>query len=430
MSGFLGILPSLFGSVFGATSSMVNNALNRKQQAQINKLNYQMHQEDIASQYNMQDRANAFTLDMFNRSNAEYEARLQDQREYDSPAAQRQRLVDAGYNPYMQTNGSTTIPAAPSSGQGASGSVPSAIAAQSYVPPAESFGQGLSNGVDFVKQMAEILNIKQQTRKSAIESDILGIDSGFRKQFNEQQIARMIAATQELNNRSSNLKVDKSLKQLQLAFEHQTFGLRKSSVELANGVADSQMRLIKEQADYYSVMGEWLPPEAAARIRQLNSQVSLNFSQKDLNAALSRSNNAQAGYYDKQTALAEATRIEKMAGHSTAREYQKYQYTKAVLWLQEARAKVAAAKSDSEKKRLEEEALRSTPTWLRENGIVGQTLNHIATGMDIFATGVGAKYGLKKLNQKGTYTHQTRVHYNNEGKVIGSSETGTDVAYQ
>lgn len=79
---------NFLGAAIGAASSLVGGLLGHHSQADANKINLQIARETNASNQQLAEKQNQWNIDQWNREN-----------DYNSAAAQKQRLIDAGMNP-------------------------------------------------------------------------------------------------------------------------------------------------------------------------------------------------------------------------------------------------------------------------------------------------------------------------------------------
>ena len=84
--------PLIGASLITAGSSMVGGLFGAGAQSSANKANLQIARENNAANQQLQKNQNDWNLQQWNREN-----------QYNSASAQRQRLQDAGFNPYLAT---------------------------------------------------------------------------------------------------------------------------------------------------------------------------------------------------------------------------------------------------------------------------------------------------------------------------------------
>ena len=106
----MGLLGSLVGGLFGAGSSMMQNSQNAQSVRETNQMNYKINQMNNQFNERMAIQQRNWQENMWNKENA-----------YNTASAQRQRLEDAGLNPYLMMNGGSAG-VAQSAGTGATAS--------------------------------------------------------------------------------------------------------------------------------------------------------------------------------------------------------------------------------------------------------------------------------------------------------------------
>ena len=90
----MGLLGSIAGGLFGIGSSVVQNSQNRQNVRETNQMNYKINQMNNQFNERMAMQQRDFQENMWNKEN-----------EYNTASAQRQRLEEAGLNPYLMMNG-------------------------------------------------------------------------------------------------------------------------------------------------------------------------------------------------------------------------------------------------------------------------------------------------------------------------------------
>lgn len=145
--------------IFNMLGSIFSGALGYTGQQETNMSNRQMNREQIKANMEMQDRSNQFSEYMWNKSN-EYNA------EYNSPQAQRDRLIKAGINPLSANIGNQ--PAQAASPQGATGSVGSMTPMVNPYSGFPNLGSALRD--DMIKeQQAKLL--KEEAREKELKNN-------------------------------------------------------------------------------------------------------------------------------------------------------------------------------------------------------------------------------------------------------------------
>ena len=178
------IPPQVGAAVVSGIGSVLNGILGSDAQREANEMNYKIAQETNQLSYKMMQEQNAFNrqqaIDMFNMEN-----------EYNSPSAVKQRLQDAGINPFVALSGNGTAFA------NGDASTPTGVSVPSLVAPTMNPVPSPLNGV-----LPEIAN----TIKTMAEAKKLGIENDNLKEMINQQMLSL-----KLDNQRKNwdLYVDK-----------------------------------------------------------------------------------------------------------------------------------------------------------------------------------------------------------------------------
>lgn len=90
----MGLLGSLVGGLFGTGSSVMQNSQNAQSVRETNQMNYKINQMNNQFNERMAMQQRSWQANMWNKENA-----------YNTASAQRQRLEEAGLNPYLMMNG-------------------------------------------------------------------------------------------------------------------------------------------------------------------------------------------------------------------------------------------------------------------------------------------------------------------------------------
>lgn len=129
----MGFFGSLAGGLLGAGTSVVQNSQNRQNVRETNQMNYKINQMNNQFNERMAIQQRNWQENMWNKENA-----------YNTASAQRQRLEEAGLNPYLMMNGGSAG-AAQSAGTGASASSASPAAMQSFQADYSGIGSSIGN---------------------------------------------------------------------------------------------------------------------------------------------------------------------------------------------------------------------------------------------------------------------------------------------
>lgn len=251
----MGILSSLIGGVasLGATA-MGNSAAMEQQkreqdfnakQAELNR-QYQTNEREATQAYNTSEReaAQQWNLDMWNKQN-----------EYNDPAAQMQRMVDAGINPNaaaqgISGNGSTAGQVAASSG---ASSTPGSGSVATTPSIAGFLGENISNSVNTLWQN---LAMQKDIQGKQLDNDLKGKELGTydeRFRLTKDEIGARI---DEINKNVEDKDADIKLKQQQFDFledmnpvQLNTAKLLYTKTESEIGYIDQQIENLKKQYD-------------------------------------------------------------------------------------------------------------------------------------------------------------------------------------
>ena len=132
----MGLLGSIAGGLFGIGSSAVQNSQNRQNVRETNQMNYKINQMNNQFNERMAMQQRDFQENMWNKEN-----------EYNTASAQRQRLEEAGLNPYLMMNGGSAG-TAQSVGTGASAS----SAGSAVMQPFQADFSGIQQAIGSVFQ--------------------------------------------------------------------------------------------------------------------------------------------------------------------------------------------------------------------------------------------------------------------------------------
>lgn len=173
-----------YADYLAAAGSALNSLGNYKSSRSANKTNMEINKMQIEAAYNMQDRANAFTREQFASENKEWERRWNMENAYNSASSQRQRLEEAGLNPYLMMQGGSAGVAStggsPSAHAGASGQVPGMIPAQASLMEDTSF------------KVLDMMKAKADITKANAEAQMAQTDAFYSEQLKQLQIAGIL----------------------------------------------------------------------------------------------------------------------------------------------------------------------------------------------------------------------------------------------
>ena len=281
----------------GDLVSGISSAKNAKQQIQFqreeNQLNrdWQTKQAEIARQFNLSERiaSQNFQQQMVNQQN-----------EYNTPAAQVQRLTQAGINPQLAMSGGaglSSVSASPSASNQASSPTPAGVQGLSPVSqqPLDLQIPQLLNGV------SSMLTGLAEAKKAGVETDILSRSAQYLIENNMltaegQKIANNIQKTNSFileNVKDSKIKLAwQELRKAQFeAIVSQNVAEREDRIR---AVMDSEKKLNDALTNYHGKNAELVGMHVNTYNREFNQYMSLLKSEEANNYASARLSNTRS----------------------------------------------------------------------------------------------------------------------------------------
>ena len=129
----MGLLGSIAGGLLGIGSSAIQNSQNRQNVRETNQMNYKINQMNNQFNERMAIQQRNWQENMWNKENT-----------YNTASAQRQRLEEAGLNPYLMMNGGSAG-VAQSAGTGASASSSGSAVMQPFQADYSGIGSSIGN---------------------------------------------------------------------------------------------------------------------------------------------------------------------------------------------------------------------------------------------------------------------------------------------
>jgi hypothetical protein len=164
----MGLLGSITGGLLNLGSSAVENSQNRQSVRETNQMNYKINQMNNQFNERMAIQQRNWQEDMWNKENA-----------YNTASAQRQRLEEAGLNPYLMMNGGSAG-SAQSVGVGASASSSGNAVMQPFQADYSGIGSSIGNIFQYELMQSEksqLQGAKQLADAKAMET-LSNIDWG------------------------------------------------------------------------------------------------------------------------------------------------------------------------------------------------------------------------------------------------------------
>ena len=146
----MGFLGSIAGGLFGIGSPVIQNSQNRQNVRETNQMNYKINQMNNQFNERMAMQQRDFQENMWNKENA-----------YNTASAQRQRLEEAGLNPYMMMNGGSAG-TAQSVGTGASASSVGSAVMQPFQADYSGVQQAIGSVFQSQVQQAQVSQLQGQ----------------------------------------------------------------------------------------------------------------------------------------------------------------------------------------------------------------------------------------------------------------------------
>lgn len=288
MSGVVGSAIGAGASLIGGASStamqnhankeiaQMNNAFNEKMFDKQIAYNKEMYQQQLGDQWKFYNDAKdnswklvenqqQFQTDMWNKTN-----------EYNSPAAQRERLEAAGLNPYMMLNGGSAGTAQTMSG--ASGAAPSggAPSGQGVTPPtATPYSADYSGITAGLGRAIDVLSSMPDRKVKEAQADNLRIEG---KYIAGKAMAQILQMKTEAKTKEARLALDKliadfdnNLKVSNMAVNEQNIAESKARTQLA--VTENLMR--QQELSF-------LPQAQKLQLAQGAADIAFRYSQKNL----------------------------------------------------------------------------------------------------------------------------------------------------
>lgn len=320
MTGVVGSAIGAGASLIGGASStamqnhankeiaQMNNAFNEKMFDKQIAYNKEMYQQQLGDQWKFYNdsKENAWKLvenhqqyqtDMWNKTN-----------EYNSPAAQRERLEAAGLNPYMMMNGCSAGTAQTMSGSAGAAPSGGAPSAQGVTPPtATPYSADYSGITAGLGRAIDVLSSIPDRKVKEAQADNLRIEG---KYIAGKAMAQILQMKTEAKTKEARLAMDKlvsdvrkDLMSSQIAVNDQNIAESKARTQIA--VTENLMR--QKQL-------EWLPMQQKIELAQAAADIALKRSTGNLN-------NVKAQHEIKKIAETVA-RTNKLTSEFNAQEYQ------------------------------------------------------------------------------------------------------------
>ena len=190
----MGILGSIAGGLLGIGSSAIQNSQNRQNVRETNQMNYKINQMNNQFNERMAMQQRDFQESMWNKENA-----------YNTASAQRQRLEEAGLNPYLMMNGGSAG-TAQSVGPGTAASSAGSAVMQPFQSDFSGIQQAIGSVFQSQVQQAQVSQLQGQKNLADAQAmqalsnvDWRGCksDSWFTQQLPQTKKFHTLASTRE-----------------------------------------------------------------------------------------------------------------------------------------------------------------------------------------------------------------------------------------
>lgn len=288
MTGIVGSAIGAGASLIGGASStamqnqankeiaQMNNAFNEKMFDKQIAYNKEMYQQQLGDQWKFYNDAKdnswklvenqqQFQTDMWNKTN-----------EYNSPAAQRERLEAAGLNPYMMLNGGSAGTAQTMSGASGAALSGGAPSGQGVTPPtATPYSADYSGITAGLGRAIDVLSSMPDRKVKEAQADNLRIEG---KYIAGKAMAQILQMKTEAKTKEARLALDKliadfdnNLKVSNMAVNEQNIAESKARTQLA--VTENLMR--QQELSF-------LPQAQKLQLAQGAADIAFRYSQKNL----------------------------------------------------------------------------------------------------------------------------------------------------
>lgn len=339
----MGLFASIAGGLLGIGSSSIQNSLNRQNVRETNQMNYKINQMNNQFNERMAMQQRDFQENMWNKENA-----------YNTASAQRQRLEEAGLNPYLMMNGGSAG-VAQSAGPGASASSAGSAVMQPFQADYSGIGSSISNIFQYELMQSEksqLQGARQLADAKAMET-LSNIDWGKLTDETRSYLKSTGLARAQLGYVKEQQEVD-NIAMTGLIMRAQRSGmlLDNEAKGVLNKYLDQQQQLDLnvKAADYYQRMSSGYLSYAAAkkaiaeealaaartRGQNISNKVASRIAESQIAANIA-ANQSSAAYHNEELRLglsqdnARSKNIEEW--YRARNEKKKYQYFDSDKWV-------------------------------------------------------------------------------------------------
>lgn len=339
----MGLFGSITGGLLGIGSSVIQNSQNRQNVRETNQMNYKINQMNNQFNERMAIQQRNWQENMWNKENA-----------YNTASAQRQRLEEAGLNPYLMMNGASAG-VAQSAGTGSSASSSGSAVMQPFQADYSSIGASIGNIFQYELMQSEksqLQGAKQLADAKALET-LSNIDWGKLTDETRNYLKSTGLARAQLGYAKEQQEVDNmAMTGLVMRAQHSGMLLDNEAKGILNKYLDQQQQLDLnvKASDYYQRMAsgylsyaeakkaiaEEALAAARARGQNISNKVAARIAESQIAANIAV-NQSSAAYHNEELKLglpqdnARSRNIE--SWYRSRNEKKKYKYFDSDKWV-------------------------------------------------------------------------------------------------
>lgn len=339
----MGLLGSIAGGLLGLGASSVQNSQNRQNVRETNQMNYKINQMNNQFNERMAIQQRNWQENMWNKENA-----------YNTASAQRQRLEEAGLNPYLMMNGGSAG-VAQSAGTGSTASSSGNAVMQPFQADYSGIGSSIGNIFQYEliqSEKSQLQGARQLADAKAMET-LSNIDWGKLTTETRDYLKSTGLARAQLGYAKEQQEVDNmAMTGLIMRAQHSGMLLDNDAKGILNKYLDQQQQLDLnvKAADYYQRMAsgylsyaeakkaiaEEALAAARARGQNISNEVAFRISESQIAANIA-ANESSAAFHNEELRLglpqdnARSKNIEEW--YRSRNEKKKYQYFDSDKWV-------------------------------------------------------------------------------------------------
>ena len=339
----MGFFGSVVGGLLGAGSSVIQNSQNRQNVRETNQMNYKINQMNNQFNERMAIQQRNWQENMWNKENA-----------YNTAFAQRQRLEEAGLNPYLMMNGGSAG-VAQSAGTGATASSPGNAVMKPFQADYSGIGSSIGNIFQYELMQSEksqLQGTRQLADAKAMET-LSNIDWGKLTEGTRNYLRSTGLARAQLGYAKEQQEVDNmAMTGLIMRAQHSGMLLDNEAKGILNKYLDQQQQLDLnvKAADYYQRMSSGylsyaatkkaIAEEALAAARTRGQNISNDVASRIAESQIAANiaaNQSSAAYHNEELKLglsqdnARSRNIE--SWYRSRNEKKKYKYFDSDKWV-------------------------------------------------------------------------------------------------